>query len=148
IPRGRKITAGELQLQLREAGHERDLRTIQRLLKALSEQYDMECDDSSKPFGYCWKEKSKGFALPVLNEHESLVLMLAKKHLQNLMPATVMKSMEGFFYQAQTNLGPAGEAWKAREWLQKTRVISETLPLLPPKLAPGVLEHVSSALYH
>ncbi len=41
IPRGRKITASELHAQLKDAGFDRDLRTIQRQLEILS---GMECD--------------------------------------------------------------------------------------------------------
>ena len=36
IPRSGKVSASELQQQLAEAGFERDLRSIQRLLKSLA----------------------------------------------------------------------------------------------------------------
>lgn len=49
IPRGRKITAAELHSQLKDAGIERELRTIQRQLEMLSEHFDIERDDRSKP---------------------------------------------------------------------------------------------------
>ncbi|MDP2771333.1 MAG: WYL domain-containing protein, partial [Giesbergeria sp.] len=44
IPRGRKITARELHQQLKDAGFERDLRSIQRQLETLSEHFDIERD--------------------------------------------------------------------------------------------------------
>ena len=59
-----------------------------------------------------------------------------------------MKSMEGFFVQAHSNLGPDAHAKREREWLSKIRVVSQTQPLLPPKIRPGVLEQVSNALYN
>ena len=56
IPKGRTITAPELHQQLMEAGYEREMRTIQRQLETLSEFYDIERDDSSKPYRYRWTQ--------------------------------------------------------------------------------------------
>jgi len=147
IPRNSKVSAPELHRQLIEAGVERDLRTIQRQLAMLSEHFDIECDERSKPYGYRWKEQAQGLALPMLNEQESLLLTLAEQHLRNLLPASLMKSMEGFFGQARTNLGPNASPKREREWLSKVRVVSTTQPLLPPKIRPGVFEEVSNALF-
>ena len=49
IPRGRKVTASELHRQLKDAGIDRDLRTIQRQMEMLSEHFEIERDDRSKP---------------------------------------------------------------------------------------------------
>lgn len=147
IPRGRKVSAAELHDQLNQAGFARDLRTIQRQLEMLSEHFDIERDDSSRPYGYRWKERAKGISLPSLSEQESLLLTLAEQHLRNLLPASLMKSMSGFFSQARTNIGPYSAARKEREWLTKVRVVSETQPLLPPRIRPGVFDEVSNALY-
>lgn len=147
IPRGRKVTAAELHSQLKDAGIERELRTIQRQLEMLSEHFEIERDDRSKPYGYRWLERAKGLALPNLTPQESLLLGLAEEHLRNLLPARLMNSMEGFFAQARRNLGPDGSAKLEREWPKKVRVVAATQPLLPPKIAPGVFETVSDALY-
>lgn len=147
IPRNRKVSASELHEQIAGLGLDRDLRTIQRQLEMLSEHFDIERDDRSKPFGYRWKERAKGLALPMLSEQESLLLTLAEQHLRNLLPASLMKSMEGFFVQARTNLGPSGNSRREREWLSKVRVVSTTQPLLPPRIRQEVFEEVSNALY-
>ena len=147
IPRNRKVTAPQLHKDLSDIGIDRDLRTIQRQMEMLSEYFDIERDDRSKPYGYKWKEKAEGLALPMLSEQESLLLTLAEQQLRNLLPASLMKSMESFFSQARSNLGPQASAQREREWLSKVRVVSETQPLLPPKIRPGVFEEVSNALY-
>lgn len=147
IPRQSKISAGELHQQLQAVGFERDERSIQRLLKSLSEEFDIERDDSSVPYGYRWKDRSPSLMVPTLNRQESLLLMLAEQQLKTLLPPSVMTSMDGFFRQARTNLGPHQDATLERQWLQKVRVVSEMQPLLPPKLAKGVLEAVTGALY-
>lgn len=147
IPRNRSVTAKELHEQLVDTEVGRDLRTIQRQLEMLSGHFDIERDDRSKPYGYRWKEKSRGMALPTLSEQESLLLMLAEQHLRSLLPNSLMKSMDGFFVQARSNLAPYSNAKREREWLSKVRVVSTTQPLLPPKIKPGVFEQVSNALY-
>lgn len=147
IPRGRKVTASELHRQLTDAGIDRDLRTIQRQLEMLSEHFEIERDDRSKPYGYRWLEQAKALAVPNLTPQESLLLQLAEEHLKNLLPARLMKSMEGFFSQAKRNLGPDSSACLEREWPGKVRVVTTSQPLLPPKVAQGVFEVVSEALY-
>jgi predicted DNA-binding transcriptional regulator YafY len=147
IPRNRKVTAAELHEQLQHAGLGRDLRTIQRQLEMLCEHFDIECDDRSKPFGYCWKAQSGGLSLPVLSEQESLLLLLAEEHLNHLLPAGVMKSMDCFFEQARRNFGPTAGEKPSRQWLKKIRVVSPTQPTLPPKIEDGVFDAISNALY-
>ena len=114
IPRNRKVSASELHEQLSEAGVERDLRTIQRQLEMLSEHFEIERDERNKPYGYRWRERAKGLALPMLSEQESLLLTLAEQHLRSLLPGSLMKSMESFFIQARANLGPYGNAKRER----------------------------------
>lgn len=145
IPKGRTVTASELREQLAEAGFERDLRTIQRQLEVLAEFYDLDRDDSTKPYRYSWKSYAKGLSLPSLGTQESLLLILAEQHLSALLPARLMKSMEGFFSQAHAQL--EGKASPQREWVGKVRVVSTTQPLLPPKIDQDVFEQVSNALY-
>jgi predicted DNA-binding transcriptional regulator YafY len=148
IPRHRKITAQELHSQIKEAGIERDVRTIQRQLKKLCEHFgDIEYDDSTKPYGYRWREKAKTLAVASLTPQESLLLQLAEDHLKHLLPARLMKSLDGFFVQARRNLGPDSNAALEREWPGKIRVVATSQPLLPPPIKAGVFEAVSEALF-
>jgi len=147
IPRYRRISAPELHAQLLETEHARDLRTVQRQLDMLSAHFDIERDERSKPYGYRWSDRARGFSMPALTEQESLLLTLAERHLQSLLPASLMKSMESFFDQARSNLSSQTPARREREWISKVRVVSPTQPLLPPVIDPGVFEEVSNALY-
>lgn len=149
IPKGHTITAPELRQQLinTDPELERTPRTIQRLLETLSEFYDIERDDSSKPYRYCWKENARGLSLPGLSTQESLLLTLAEQQLSSLLPAKLMKSMQGFFSQARGQLDQKGATQREREWLDKVRVVSTSQPLLPPKVDADVFQQVSDALY-
>lgn len=147
IPKTRRVSAPELHQQLSEAGIERELRTIQRQLDMLAENFDIERDERNRPYGYRWKEQARGFSAPALSEQESLLLALAEANLRYQLPASLMKSMSGFFEQARGNLRDHPRAQREREWLGKVRVVSTSQPLLPPKIKPDVFEAVSRALY-
>ena len=147
IPRKRKVTAKQIRDQLREAGLKKDLRTVQRQLKLLSERFDIECDDREKPYGYRWKEQADGFCVPRLGLQDSLLLTLAEQYLRKILPVRLMKSMEGFFTQARYELAYHDGHHPEQEWLSKVRIVDTTQPLLPPKVEPEVFEAVSNALY-
>ena len=119
IPRGRKVNSRELREALAAEGFERDERSIQRLLKTLSDEFGIDRDESSIPYGYRWKDKAANFMLPALSKQESLMLMLAEQHLRPLLPPSVMQSMNGFFEQARANLAPHQNATLEKQWLQK-----------------------------
>lgn len=148
IPKVGKISAPEIHERLKATGYDRDLRSIQRQLAALAQQFPLERDDSSKPHGYKWKSDAKGISIPSLTLHESLLLNMAESYLRNLLPPNLMQAMASFFRQARHNLGPGTNARLERRWLDKVRVVSESMPLLPPTIQPGVLEQVSQALYN
>lgn len=148
IPKSHKVTASELHLQLQDIGIERDIRSIQRNLEMLCDHFDIVRDDRSKPYGYSWNKGSKGFSLAQLTPHESLLLSLAEDYLSNLLPANVFSALASFFDEAKYNLTPDGSSNKERDWLKKVRVVSETQPLLPPKIDDEVFRNVSEALYH
>ncbi|TKF21154.1 WYL domain-containing protein [Vibrio genomosp. F6] len=150
IPRSGKgkVTALELQQQLECIGIQRDIRTVQRNLEMLCEHFDIVKDDRAKPYGYSLKTESEGLALPLMSPQESLLLSLAEDYLQNLLPKNVMASLYGFFKAARNNLSPSEGNTKEREWLKKVRFVSETQPLLPPKVEDQVFSEISKALYH
>lgn len=147
IPRSHRVTAVQLHQQLKAAGIYRDLRTIQRQLDMLTEYYDIDRDERSKPYGYRWKELSGGLSLPSLSDPEALLLRLAEQQLHHLLPSLLMSSLDNFFQQARSDLGPASPSKPASQWLKKVRVVSTTQPLLPPKIDASVFESVSNALY-
>ncbi|MBP9219299.1 MAG: WYL domain-containing protein [Sterolibacterium sp.] len=147
IPRNRRVTANELHRQIKDAGIDRDLRTIQRQLDMLCEHFPIDRDERNKPFGYRWLDKAQGLTIPSLTPQESLLLLLAEEHLKNLLPTRLMGSMQPFFSQARSKLNSGSNARLEREWPGKIRVVATNQPLLPPKIAQGVFEAVSEALY-
>ncbi|WP_020229786.1 YafY family protein [Acidovorax sp. MR-S7] len=147
IPRHGKTTARELHAQLAAMGLERSLRRIQSLLKFLCQHYDIECDDSSKPHGFCWKPQA-GLAAHSLNPSESLLLAMAGQQMKYLLPVRMRRSLVGLFDAAEDRLRRwPEETRQARSWLGKTRTISTSQPLLPPDIDEAVFQAVGDALY-
>lgn len=149
IPRGWYVSAPELHAQLSNAGFERSLRSIERQLNSLSEQFEIDRDTRSKPFGYRWKSKATGINLPTLSAQESVLLTLAERYLQNILPTSLTRSLEPHFRQAKRTLNENTDKrfLAEKDWLEKVDFISPTQPLLAPTIAEGVIENVSTALH-
>ncbi|KLV03646.1 transcriptional regulator [Photobacterium aquae] len=147
IPRHRKITAPELHTQLQEIGIERSIRTIQRNLEMLSENFELDRDTRSKPYGYSWRKMSNGLSANYLTTQESLLLSLAEQYLKLILPTKILSSLESYFDEARYNLEHNPANTRAKSWRNKIRVVSETIPLLAPQMDPEVLSLISEALY-
>ena len=147
IPKTRFITAEEILQKLADIGVQRDIRSIQRQLESLSQQFEIERDMRDKPYGYRWKSNAKGLDLPILNEQQSLVLMLAKQYLNGILPSSIMSSMEAFFQQAEYNLVYDSHKKLGAEWLNKVAIAPTSQPLLPAKINPEIFSQISTALY-
>jgi len=147
IPRRRYTTSVHLREQVAAAGYEVTLRTVQRHLDAICSRFAIECDTRGKPYGYRWMEGAEGLKLPLLTPSEALLLQLAKNEVSQLLPARALSSMAPLFATARRELEATPAPQVERRWLKKVQRIPESQPLLAPKIAPGVFEAVSDALY-
>ncbi len=143
---GQGLSASALHEQLESVGYACSLRTAQRDLKMLAEEFGFAVDDSGQESFYSWMKDAKGLVIPALTPQDSLLLALAEKHLDRLLPANTLKSMKSFFLAAEHNL-QTSRATREKGWLSKVRVVSTTQPLLPPEIKPEVLEAIGEGLY-
>ena len=143
---GQRLSASVLHAQLLNAGYNCSLRTAQRDLKMLADEFGFAVDDSGQESFYSWMKGAKGVVIPALTPHDSLLLALAEKHLDRLLPTRVLKSMKSFFLAAEHDLETTRAA-REKGWLSKVRVVSTTQPLLPPEIKPEVLEAIGESLY-
>lgn len=149
IPRDRYVTVQDLHGALQAAGWACTERSVQRLMVELCKGFDIECDDRSRPHGYKWKPQAQGLLAPRLEPQAALLLRLAELQLSALLPPAVKASMALDFETAQRSLmqDMAGPGQRLKRWLGKILWVPPTIPLLPPPLAPGVLDAVSGALF-
>ncbi len=136
----RKLDTGKLRQQLLAAGHDVDLRTVQRDLNKLSSTYSI-ANDGAKPAGWYWNKDAKPVSLPALDPHAALVLQLARTHLERLLPAATLEHIAPQFRQACETLDQYGNG--LRNWPDKIRV----LPRGPEQAAPTIQPDVQSVIY-
>lgn len=143
IPRApRKATVSDLAGNLRTDGFEVSKRTIERDLHALSGRFPLVLDDRVKPYGWSWAKDARLDFMPALTTSQAVALLLARQHLGDLLPRNLQDDLGQVFAAAERALTASG--WK--DWHQRTAVVPATLPLLPPKIDPVVMETVQSAL--
>lgn len=142
----RPLGTAEIQQRLEDLGFARTRRTIQRLMDDLCASFEISRNDSSRPYTYRWKPNSRGLGLPRLDDREALVLLLAREHLEPLLPASVMRAMDPLFQDARRQLDPHHGARPLRSWPCKVAVVSQLQPLIPPQISPGILDRVTEAL--
>ncbi len=135
-----KIDIERISKQLSAAGHEVDIRTVQRDLNKLSETYPI-VSDSAKPAGWSWTRDAIMMNLPALDPHAALALQLAHSYLERLLPSTTLDHLEPQFRLAAETLDKHGNG--LRKWPDKIRV----LPRGPALAAPKVNPEAQSGLY-
>lgn len=144
IPRyPRKTSAPEIARRLAGLGHESTLRTVQRDLNALALTFPLLADEA-KPQGWSWATDAPQLSVPNLDEHAAISFLLAQMHLDHVLPKTTTAYLAPWFKaasQALTSPSQRKDSVSAR-----IRVISRSLTLSPPKIQPGVLEAVYTAL--
>ena len=98
------ITARQILQKLNDDGVALNIRTVQRHLLLLCEHYQITIDTIGNTAYYSWRLNAPRFDIPRLTVYQSLLLALTQKHLNQLLPSNVQKSMEAFFQSAQTQL--------------------------------------------
>lgn len=150
-----KVSSTDLYEYMQREGMGVNRRQFQRYMELLCSKYPIEVNLTTKPHEYQWKPNAQGLSLRQLSPNEALLLQLAEQQLGLLLPESLKASMKPFFEQARKNLhnkhilsAPGAPDREAREWLDKVRVISTSVPIRPPQVAKGVLETVSECLLH
>jgi len=141
----RKVSTAQLADQLRAAGFDVDLRTVQRDLHKLGEIFPLVVDDH-KPAGWSWRRESPAFELPGMDLHAALAWRLAGAHVLHLLPQATRDHLQPYVQRADQVLAHATDNRLSR-WSEKVRVIDQGLSLVPPPIDGQVLETVERALF-
>jgi len=136
----------EIQSRLNALGFKRGIRTLQRKVQNLTPDY---FDVSVHGNMYLVQLQSGLVSINFgkLSQSESLLLTLAYKQLESMLPQNLKQGLETLFRQALYNVDSCEQAGLDREWLKKIHTANSTQPLIPKESNPGVLENVSNALY-
>lgn len=144
IPRlPRKVDTAKLQYELAKAGHDINLRTIQRDLNKLSEVLPLVADNA-KPQGWSWAADAKVVDLPALDPQAALTFKLVESHMQQLLPASTLNYLQPWFHAANGVLDQHGNG--LAHWPDKVRVLPRGLPQKAPDTAPEIAEAIYQAV--
>jgi len=149
IPQGQKTTVIELRQKLIEDGTIKvpSIRTIQRDLKLLAEEFPLNIIEDGKVKNYSWDRGVEHWTQPGIGEQESLLLTLAQQNLANILPSDLQNLLDKQFHKADQLLSFDKPDSPYSQWRHKVRIVQGFQPLLPPDLVDGVFSETTRALY-
>jgi len=145
IPKApRSISTPELLAKLRDSGYNVDLRTVQRdLIKLSSSQlFPISSTENTKPLSWFWPEGFNRLQFPMMSSDEALSLKLVEMFLEPLLPPAIKSHLSEYFQLASNTLKVSPLAC----WIDKVRIVSNELNLLPPDIDAAVLPVIYDAL--
>lgn len=146
IPRSAPgISTTELERALTAQGFKISLRSIQRDLDKLSSVFPLTCDqEGTANMWYFAFREGQQILIPGMDHRAALMLKLAESHLKPLIPQPLKSFLAPFFPEANKILGQHPSQLK--NWLDKTRAISQGLQQATPIVDEQVWDAISEAI--
>lgn len=138
-------SALELTTLLNDAGYNISKRQVERDLNDLMEAFSLDHDEEAMPRGWRW-QKGASANLPAMTLSEALSLRMVEDTLKSIMPVSMLDGLESRFTQARADLAKLGKENRKAKWAGKVRLVSPTMPMIPPVIDSGVLVNVQEAL--
>ena len=136
---------GQLLSGLNDAGHTITRRQLQRDLNTLSTLFPISADDRSIPYGWSWIRDAPVFDLPRMDGATALSVKLLEQFIPQLLPPTLEDHLQPYFRQADAVLAEQASA-PLGTWLDRVRVIPNSMPLLAPAIDGTAARTVYQAL--
>lgn len=142
-------SVSEIENQLEKVGVTTNRRSLQRILKHLSEDSAQKVDRrmKRKPYAYRHACLETNDATLTLSPVDALLLRLAEEALDSTLPVATTKPIRRLFDAARRTLNESYERTADRELRRRVASFPDASPLTAPLLAPGVLEAVAESLF-
>lgn len=141
--RGPGTTAKGLCERLNQQGHQVSKRQVERDLGELMEVFPIDCNNTSKPYGWRWVKDAK-VDIPGIGIAEALSLKLMEGCMTPLLPNAILNTIRPRLEQAEQLL--RDQSNPQAKWVDKIRTVSPTLPLNPPDVDEHILTEIQEAL--
>ncbi|OIR01264.1 hypothetical protein GALL_167360 [mine drainage metagenome] len=138
-------SASELTKLLNDSGYAISKRQVERDLNELMEAFRLDFDEGANPRRWHWPRGASA-NLPAMTISEALSLRLVEDSLKSIMPVSMLDGLESRFRQARNDLAKLGKGNRKAKWASKVRVVSPTMPMIPPVIDSEVLASVQEAL--
>ncbi|KAA0875004.1 helix-turn-helix transcriptional regulator [Nitrincola tapanii] len=133
-----------LQALLEERGFQVDLRSVQRDLEKMSNNFPLLCDKSQKPYRWSFDPAFKS-NLPALDTPTALTLVLAEEYLKGLLPQAAIVQLNNQFTAARKYLEQLKESGFS-DWTRHVKAIPNGKALIPAPINPTIWAEVTDAL--
>ena len=133
-----------LQALLEERGFHVDLRSVQRDLEKMSNNFPLLCDKSQKPYRWSFDPAFKS-NLPALDTPTALTLVLAEEYLKGLLPHAATTQLSNQFVAARKYLEQLKENGFS-DWTRHVKAIPNGKALIPAPINQSIWADVTDAL--
>lgn len=140
--RPRRRPTSELHQHLLDLGYEVDIRTVQRDLALLAEQFPLTSEAEGRTLHWHWMPNAARLEIPGMSRSTALVFELARQYLQPLLPTSVSAPLQPYFERAASVLRDSSLA----DWKERVLHIERGPRLTPPEVDPDVRDAVCQAL--
>ena len=129
-----------------DRGHHTSKRTLERDLHALATEYPIDCDASTKPYGWRWRKGEPRIGIAGMDLAQALSFYMVEQHLAALMPDSVAAPLKPYFADAKRRVNQHQDPAPLRNWPQRMKVVTPGQPQLSPKVLPLVHDAVTHAV--
>lgn len=145
-----KVDAARIKAHLDENGYYISKRSIERDLKAISEDgiFPIEKDGRNKPYGWYWPKNCKPIDIPGMDSLTALSYVLIEQHIRDILPVSIAAGLDPYFSHARAVLKGGSGASKLSYLPEKIRLLDRGPMRKPPEVAGEITEAVHQALLH
>lgn len=139
-----KITYAELAQRL-APDFVVDPNTIRRDLDELSSIFPIFIDSEERTHYCCWARGADP-GIRAMSVSEALAFRMVEQYLGQLLPTTVLDTIQGPFNQARKTLDALLTSNPTAGWIDKVRAIPPAQPMVPPQVDEIIQETIGRAL--
>ena len=144
LQRNRWVGTTHVYEQLKLAGFDISLRTVQRDLNALAKRFPIE-KNNANPQGWRWCDDAPLQSLPHMNLSQAVAFNMVEANLTQLLPPAILDELFPWFDLARRQLK---NSKVTHSWIDRVRIEPATQPLIAPHIDLESKDNIYHALFY
>lgn len=144
LQRNRWVGTSHIYEQLKLAGFDVSLRTVQRDLNALAKRFPIE-KNNANPQGWRWKDDAPLQSLPHMNLSQAVAFNMVEANLTQLLPPAILDELFPWFDLARRQLK---NSKVTHSWIDRVRIEPATQALIAPHIDLDSKDNIYHALFY
>lgn len=144
LQRNRWVGTTHVYDQLKLAGFDISLRTVQRDLNALAKRFPIE-KNNANPQGWRWCDDAPLQSLPHMNLSQAVAFNMVEANLTQLLPPAILDELFPWFDLARRQLK---NSKVTHSWIDRVRIEPATQPLIAPTIDLESKDNIYHALFY